>query len=364
MIVCPKCNRQNPDAAVLCEACYTPLPALMSCPSCGTSVQADASFCGQCGFNLQAASQATPPPIAMPASALSEQPSKQFYQPELMSEPNLPDPNLPEANLPDSNLPESNSQSSNLPVETATNPQLPNQAFSAQPPTSTGDPVASPTLGVPEWDVPEFNVAEAESSSGVAPVEIPALTPPEPLVEPLAEPPAALSAELPVESSAPEPSPNPWGVIPESSFISESEALPISSIPASPDPSSSPPSPVMVSAGSQTQLQTQSAQLLHVQTNTMVELPGNLAVIHLGKPNDRIPPDVDVSGFPHSEIVSRIHADIRVEGDIYYIEDVGSSNGTYINNAPLPSGNRHRLRPGDRIALGKGDKVTFLFQIA
>jgi pSer/pThr/pTyr-binding forkhead associated (FHA) protein len=118
------------------------------------------------------------------------------------------------------------------------------------------------------------------------------------------------------------------------------------------------------SSSSQTQLQTQSAQLLHVQTNTTVELPSTLAVIHIGKPNDRIPPDVDVSGYPHSEIVSRIHADIRVEGDIYYIEDVGSSNGTYINNAPLPSGNRHRLRPGDRIALGKGDKVTFLFQIS
>ncbi len=118
------------------------------------------------------------------------------------------------------------------------------------------------------------------------------------------------------------------------------------------------------SSASQTQLQTQSAQLLHVQTNSLVELPSTLAVIHLGKPNDRIPPDVDVSGYPHSEIVSRIHADIRVEGDIYYIEDVGSSNGTYINNAPLPSGNRHRLRPGDRIALGKGDKVTFLFQMS
>ena len=84
----------------------------------------------------------------------------------------------------------------------------------------------------------------------------------------------------------------------------------------------------------------------------------------MGKQNDRIPPDVDVSGFPNSEIVSRVHADIRVEGDTYYIEDVGSANGTYVNNLPLPHGNRHRLRAGDRIALGKGDLVTFLFQIS
>ena len=53
MIVCPNCNHQNPDGAVQCEACYTPLPGMISCPNCGTSVQADASFCGQCGFNLK-----------------------------------------------------------------------------------------------------------------------------------------------------------------------------------------------------------------------------------------------------------------------------------------------------------------------
>jgi pSer/pThr/pTyr-binding forkhead associated (FHA) protein len=111
-------------------------------------------------------------------------------------------------------------------------------------------------------------------------------------------------------------------------------------------------------------LQQQTAKLLHVQTNRIIDLPQNLSVIHIGKSNDRIPPDVDVSGFPNSEIVSRIHADIRVEGDAHYIEDVGSSNGTYINNLPLLPGNRHRLRAGDRIALGKGDLVTLIFQIS
>ncbi len=113
---------------------------------------------------------------------------------------------------------------------------------------------------------------------------------------------------------------------------------------------------------SATQLQQAYARLLNLQTSTVIEIAPGLTVIHIGKPNDRIPPDIDVSGFPNAEVVSRIHADIRVEGDAYYIEDVGSSNGTYINNVPLPMGNRHRLRAGDRISLGKGDKVSFLFQ--
>jgi len=127
----------------------------------------------------------------------------------------------------------------------------------------------------------------------------------------------------------------------------------------------SPPVPGLQPAGvAKTQLQQQSARLLHVQTNTPMELPHSLAVVHIGKPNDLVPPDIDVSGFANSEIVSRVHANLRVEGDACYLEDVGSSNGTYVNNTPLPKGNRHRLRPGDRISLGKGDLVTFLFQIS
>lgn len=249
MIVCPNCNHQNPDAAVQCEACYTPLPAITTCPSCGASVQADASFCGQCGFSLQV--------------------------PEMPTSPSSNDP-LPATLSPDFEVPE----------------------LATPDPIVEFEPLVVSSLSSPK--------SANSPSEGAASSE-----------EPL---------KTPVESAVP------------------SMPLP------------------MPSSGSQTQLQTQVAHLLHVQTNTSVELPVNLAVIHIGKPNDRIPPDIDVSGFPNSEIVSRIHADIRVEGDIYYIEDVGSSNGTYINNAPLPSGNRHRLRPGDRIALGKGDKVTFLFQ--
>jgi hypothetical protein len=123
------------------------------------------------------------------------------------------------------------------------------------------------------------------------------------------------------------------------------------------------PAPMSGSANLKTQLQSFAASLLHVQTNLTIEISAHLSVIHIGKPNTVIPPDVDVSGFPDSDIVSRIHADIRAEGGSFYLEDTGSSNGTYINNLPLPAGNRHKLRAGDRISLGKGDKVSFIFQI-
>ncbi|MDX1976251.1 MAG: FHA domain-containing protein [Pseudanabaenaceae cyanobacterium bins.68] len=112
-----------------------------------------------------------------------------------------------------------------------------------------------------------------------------------------------------------------------------------------------------------TQLQQTSVYLFHVQTETKIEIPASKLLIHLGKPNNLITPDIDLSGLPDSDIVSRVHGDIRNEGDAYYFEDTGSSNGTYINNVPLPPGNRHRLRAGDRISLGKGDRVSFIFQV-
>jgi FHA domain/Double zinc ribbon len=132
------------------------------------------------------------------------------------------------------------------------------------------------------------------------------------------------------------------------------EPFPVNTLPL-PEPTVA-PTPVA------TQLQLAVHQLLHLQTNTSLEIPPQLQIVHLGKPNDQIPPDIDVSGFPSAEVVSRIHANIRVEGESYYIEDIGSANGTYINHNILPKGNRHLLRTGDRIGLGKGDLVTLIFQ--
>ena len=252
MIVCPNCNHPNPEGAQACEACYTPLPATTSCPNCGTSVQTDSIFCGQCGFDLRSSA----------ATAVSR---LDIDIPPTFAEFAPPEP-LVES---EQSLVESEHSTSSL---------------------------SSPNPPVPVTEVTNYS---------------------------------ANSSNIP---SAPENQPKPTSAV----------------------------SPV----SSKTQLQQHKAQLLHVQSNTVIELPQNLPVIHIGKPNDRIPPDIDVAGFLNSEIVSRIHADIRPEGDAFYLEDVGSSNGTYVNNTPLLPGNRHRLRVGDRIALGKGDLVTFLFQMS
>lgn len=103
-------------------------------------------------------------------------------------------------------------------------------------------------------------------------------------------------------------------------------------------------------------------ELFHTQTNTSFEIPPNYPVIRIGKPNEEVPIDIDVLDLPNSDIISRIHAEIIVEDNTYFLMDVGSSNGTFLNDNQLESHKRYPLNLGDKIDLGLDDKVTFIFQ--
>ncbi len=105
-----------------------------------------------------------------------------------------------------------------------------------------------------------------------------------------------------------------------------------------------------------------SLELFHVQSKTSFELPPNLAVIRIGKPNEQITPDIDVSDLPDAEVVSRQHGQIQVEESNYYMVDEGSSNGTYLNGMKLQPHTRYLLNLGDKIDLGQQTQLTFIFQ--
>ena len=57
--------------------------------------------------------------------------------------------------------------------------------------------------------------------------------------------------------------------------------------------------------------------------------------------------------------VSRVHALLRKEGHRWFLEDAGSSAGTWVNGVALEHGTRKALAPGDRLSLGSLD-FTFL----
>ena len=342
MITCPSCNHQNPEGSLQCENCYTPLPATTSCPNCGASVQTDATFCGQCGFNLQA--ENSPLSASIEETAIGSMPNMSFE----------------EVSLPDE-LPLSGASSDIMPETPMSSPiQSPwdeneiedegEQTIAQTSPIPSGFPEVEPTktIGL-EPESPETEFAEVEQNPAnevTMPWEGEASDLDLDLDLGLEESPAE-TAELSSESEQPEATVE----LETSSSNSATSTLGTDANIAA------------IGVTGATQLQVQTATLLHLQSNTTIEIPSGLDVVHIGKPNGQIPPDIDVAGFPDSEVVSRVHADIRIEGDAYFIEDVGSSNGTYINHAPLLQGNRHRLRAGDRIAMGKGDLVTFIFQL-
>jgi hypothetical protein len=65
-------------------------------------------------------------------------------------------------------------------------------------------------------------------------------------------------------------------------------------------------------------------------------------------------PDVDTAPFNgESAGVSRRHARLFTLGNKVYIEDLGSTNLTYVNSQPVPTGQRMSLRSGDQVRLGR-----------
>ncbi|OJH39340.1 FHA domain-containing protein [Cystobacter ferrugineus] len=55
------------------------------------------------------------------------------------------------------------------------------------------------------------------------------------------------------------------------------------------------------------------------------------------------------------QAVSRNHARITQEGNLFFLEDLGSAFGTQVNGKPLPKGEKRLLRNGDVIAIAQFD---------
>ncbi len=89
---------------------------------------------------------------------------------------------------------------------------------------------------------------------------------------------------------------------------------------------------------------------------TIIPLPGTRALIGRRSTRRNIIPQIDCSA---DGSVSHEHADLTLDHDRWYIEDLGSTNGTYVGvpgdalpTTPLPPRERHELADGERIYLG------------
>ncbi|WP_013321913.1 FHA domain-containing protein [Gloeothece verrucosa] len=114
-----------------------------------------------------------------------------------------------------------------------------------------------------------------------------------------------------------------------------------------------------------TALEVVEAILVHEETQTQFPIPTEEKLVYLGKLNEEMPVQIDLSQLPNADIISRVHAVIHIEEKNFYLEDAGSLNGTALNGETINPGARFRkqLNTGDTITFGRNRKVDLTFQI-
>jgi hypothetical protein len=95
---------------------------------------------------------------------------------------------------------------------------------------------------------------------------------------------------------------------------------------------------------------------------TVVVLRRSSSLVGRASRSRGISPEVDVSGDPG---VSRRHAQLTTDGSRWFIEDLGSANGTYVGSAtaslpsdPLPAGQKREIAAGEQVYLGAWTRIV------
>jgi hypothetical protein len=85
-----------------------------------------------------------------------------------------------------------------------------------------------------------------------------------------------------------------------------------------------------------------------------LELEAGETVLGRLDPMEEVNPNLDLGVYRGFELgVSRRHAVIHREDDHYIVEDLGSTNGTFVNRDKVEPGNRSPLNSGDTLFFGR-----------
>lgn len=271
----------------------------MICPQCGSQQPDGVAFCDQCGAalgGLAPGQPAPPPPTAAPP------PQVAMGAPATC--PQCGTPAIPgEAFCHNCGAPLPAAVPGGAP---ATPPPAPPWAPAPPPPIPTAGVQTCPHCGAPVEPDSAF-CDQCGAPLTAAPVPPPMPTPP------------------------PGPIPAPPSPAPE---------------PASPPPYS----PFYTPAG------VISGRLIVQGTNAVLLIPPGKSEILIGRedPVSNVFPDIDLTPYGGDEGgVSRRHARIFAQGNQIFVEDLNSTNYTYVNQQKLTPGQPHPLKNGDEVRLGK-----------
>jgi hypothetical protein len=97
------------------------------------------------------------------------------------------------------------------------------------------------------------------------------------------------------------------------------------------------------------------ASLHVVRTGQIIPLIGsNEFTIGRVSEGQTILPDIDLTPYEaYGQGVSRLHATFKINNETLTVRDLGSSNGTRVNNEKLSPHKDHALQHGDVVALGQ-----------
>jgi pSer/pThr/pTyr-binding forkhead associated (FHA) protein len=98
-----------------------------------------------------------------------------------------------------------------------------------------------------------------------------------------------------------------------------------------------------------------SGKLVLKSTQAVITLPAGKSELLLGRtdPVQNIFPDIDLTAYGGDKGgVSRSHARMSQSGPQLFLEDLNSTNFTFINQSKLDPGQRYPVSDGDEIRLG------------
>ena len=365
MATCPNCGNQAGEGAVFCDQCGARMPApeaaapeaapapaggSVICPACGAGNVPGEAFCDFCGSPLEApvpAAEAVPElePVSgeaelevEAAAPEAEPPAPAVSEVEPAAEAAAAEPAVAEP--------------------AAVAPEEPVAPEAAAAPGAAAEPVpaAEPEVAA-ELTCPVCNAKVqpdeafcANCGASLAQPPIPPEPVPEAAPEPVAEAPAEPAAPEPVVEEAPPPAPATptcpacGEEVEAGDAFCSSCGFELKAAPApAPEPAVEPPP---APAG---------PRLVIAASGAEIPLPaGDELLVGREDPISGIYPEVDLT--PHGGEdggVSRRHARIIVDGGSYFVEDLDSTNFTFVNKQKVAPKTRQPVNDGDEIRCGR-----------
>lgn len=117
-----------------------------------------------------------------------------------------------------------------------------------------------------------------------------------------------------------------------------------------------------------------SVHIMPIGETVLINTNKTLAVPHLVYNGNDFSEDIELTAFPFTigklsdstgyimdnALISRIHARFYFKEECYYVEDLNSSNGTYVNNVPLSPHTLTEIHDGDYITFAC---LTYIFKL-